>query len=114
MAGAKLRITQYRSTNGANPRCIHFRPTDQIVQGAHRIPNEVASHALANQQASSFGLEMFISCPSRHNSAQLPAVGLFSFALSYRIECQYNETLHGQIRRDPLRLRLPLLNMAGL
>ena len=57
---------------------------------------------------------MFHTSPARYGSVYLPIEGLFSFALSYRIECQYDETFQGQIRGDPLRLRLPLLYMAGL
>ena len=44
----------------------------------------------------------------------MPVVGLFSFALSYRIESQSHEALQSQIGGESLRLRLPLLGMARL
>src|SRR5437016_5612380 len=109
-----LLIDSARATHGSNACRLHFRPAEQVVQGPFGIPNKIASHTLANQNTLGSRLDMLGDRLARQGSADLPVIGLFSFALSYRIESETHEALQREIGGESLRLRLPLLGMTGL
>ena len=103
-----------RTAGGAKPRRVHFRPADQVIDGSLGIPDEVTSQRLAYETGLRSPVDVLIDRPARRRRLELRIVGLLPFALARRVEGQRHETFQRQICRQPLRLGLAFLGVAGL
>src|SRR2546429_4076037 len=82
-----------RATHSSHACSIHFRPAKQVVESSFGVPDEVAGHALANEDALGSRVYMLVDRPTGRRRLELGVVGLLPFALSDRVETQHHETL---------------------
>ncbi len=103
-----------RTTDGSQTGRVYFGPGGEVVDGAFRIPNEVAGNAFAGENALRSGLYVLGDRPAGEGTVHAAIVGLLAFALADGIECQHDEAFQREIGGEALAFRFAFLGMARL